>query len=123
MEQTEAPKKSGWYTINRNRGVNERSYYDIKKGWDAEDVIGWQEENQVTHEIKISPQDIKDIRYSKHFVLTKDNGSYKWNDFVRLLEVDNGEPTGRGDERRIIFITRDPIGLKEGFVIIGLSVW
>lgn len=77
-----------------------------------------------THELKILPKYFNDVWDGvKTFELRKDDRDYKVGDYLRLLEFENGNYTGKEVNFKISYLLRDceEYGLKEGFVILGIK--
>ena len=76
------------------------------------------------HELKIAPSYFEDVIYNrKKFEVRRNDRGYKLDDYLWLREYDTGcqEYSGREVVVKIIYMLEDFVGLKENYVVLGIS--
>lgn len=87
-------------------------------------VIKGKNEEMKIHELKITPSYFEDVIYNrKKFEVRRNDRGYKLDDYLWLREYDTGyqEYSGREVVVKIIYMLEDFVGLKENYVVLGIS--
>lgn len=87
-------------------------------------VIKGKSEEMKIHELKITPSYFEDVVYDrKKFEVRKNDRGYKIGDYLCLREYDTEYQvyTGREVVVEIIYMLENFVGLKENYVVLGIS--
>lgn len=87
-------------------------------------VIKGKSEEMKIHELKITPSYFEDVVYErKKFEVRKNDRGYKLGDYLCLREYDTEYQvyTGREVVVKIIYMLENFVGLKENYVVLGIS--
>lgn len=74
------------------------------------------------HKLKLAAMFFDDVLTGKKsFELRKNDRNYQIGDILELREMKDGEPTGREQEKEVIYILEGFAGLKDDYCILGIK--